>query len=307
MNDQLVRAMTKDGFVKAVAVTTRQLTERARQIHKTLPTATAALGRLLAAASMMGNLQKVDDGSITLQITGGGPLGTLLAVSDAAGNVRGWVEHPQISLLEKYRGKLDVGAAVGNDGTLTVIRDLRMKDPYIGSVQLVSGEIAEDITQYFAQSEQTPTACALGVLIDTDQSVRAAGGYLVQLLPGAPDDVIDRLEAGVQAAGAATAMLDGGLDAAGMLQKVLSGFEVEILETQPVEYRCYCTRRRVESTLISLGRDELRQVVRSGETLHVDCQFCDHVYDFTPQDVAALLHALDEDAADSSDETSEEG
>ena len=307
MNDQLVRAMTKDGFVKAVAVTTKTLTERARQIHKTLPTATAALGRLLAAASMMGNMQKVDDGSITLQIKGGGPLGTLLAVSDAAGNVRGWVEHPQISLLEKYRGKLDVGAAVGNDGTLTVIRDLRMKDPYIGSVQLVSGEIAEDITQYFAQSEQTPTACALGVLIDTDQSVRAAGGYLVQLLPGAPDDVIDRLEAGVQAAGAATAMLDGGLDAAGMLQKVLSGFEVEILETQPVEYRCYCTRRRVESTLISLGRDELRQVVRSGETLHVDCQFCDHVYDFTPQDVAALLHALDEDAADSSDETSEEG
>ena len=307
MNDQLVRAMTKDGFVKAVAVTTRQLTERARQIHKTLPTATAALGRLLAAASMMGNMQKVDDGSITLQIKGGGPLGTLLAVSDAAGNVRGWVEHPQISLLEKYRGKLDVRAAVGNDGTLTVIRDLRMKDPYIGSVQLVSGEIAEDITQYFAQSEQTPTACALGVLIDTDQSVRAAGGYLVQLLPGAPDDVIDRLEAGVQAAGAATAMLDGGLDAAGMLQKVLSGFEVEILETQPVEYRCYCTRRRVESTLISLGRDELRQVVRSGETLHVDCQFCDHVYDFTPQDVAALLHALDEDAADGSDEVPEEG
>ena len=307
MNDQLVRAMTKDGFVKAVAVTTRQLTERARQIHKTLPTATAALGRLLAAASMMGNMQKVDDGSITLQIKGGGPLGTLLAVSDAEGNVRGWVEHPQISLLEKYRGKLDVGAAVGNDGTLTVIRDLRMKDPYIGSVQLVSGEIAEDITQYFAQSEQTPTACALGVLIDTDQSVRAAGGYLVQLLPGAPDDVIDRLEAGVQAAGAATAMLDGGLDAAGMLQKVLSGFEVEILETQPIEYRCYCTRRRVESTLISLGRDELRQVVRSGETLHVDCQFCDHVYDFTPQDVAALLHALDEDAADGPDEVPEEG
>ena len=294
MNDQLVRAMTKDGFVKAVAVTTKTLTERARQIHKTLPTATAALGRLLAAASMMGNMQKVDDGSITLQVKGGGPLGTLLAVSDAEGNVRGWVERPQISLLEKYRGKLDVGAAVGSDGTLTVIRDLRRKDPYIGSVQLVSGEIAEDITQYFAQSEQTPTACALGVLIDTDQSVRAAGGYLVQLLPGAPDDVIDRLEAGVQAAGAATAMLDGGLDAAGMLQKVLSGFEVEILETQPIEYRCYCTRRRVESTLISLGKDELEQVVRDGETLHVDCQFCDQVYDFTPQDVAALLRTLEE-------------
>ena len=293
MKDELVRAMTKDGWVKAVAITSTGIAERARQIHKTLPTATAALGRLLSAASMMGNMQKIEDGSITLQVKGGGPLGTLLAVSDAEGNVRGWVEHPQISLLEKYRGKLDVGAAVGNDGTLTVIRDLRMKDPYIGSVQLVSGEIAEDITQYFAQSEQTPTACALGVLIDTDQSVRAAGGYLVQLLPGAPEDVISRLEAGVQAAGAATAMLDGGLDAAGMLRKVLSGFEVEILETQPIEYRCYCTRRRVESTLLSLGREELRQVVQSGETLHVDCQFCDHVYDFTPQDVSELLKTLD--------------
>ena len=303
MNDQLVRAMTKDGFVKAVAVTTKTLTERARQIHKTLPTATAALGRLLAAASMMGNMQKVNDGSITLQVKGGGPLGTLLAVSDAEGNVRGWVEHPQISLLEKYRGKLDVGAAVGNDGTLTVIRDLRMKDPYIGSVQLVSGEIAEDITQYFAQSEQTPTACALGVLIDTDQSVCAAGGYLVQLLPGAPDDVIDRLEAGVQAAGAATAMLDGGLDAAGMLQKVLYGFEVEILEEQPIEYRCYCTRQRVESTLISLGREELEQVVRDGETLHVVCQFCDHVYDFTPQDVSELLQALNETSESPEEDT----
>lgn len=294
MSDYLVRGMSMDGFVKVAAICSTELVRRGAQIQKTTPNATAAFGRALTAASMMGNMQKVDDGSITLQVKGGGPLGTLLAVSDAEGNVRGWVEHPQISLLEKYRGKLDVGAAVGSDGTLTVIRDLRMKDPYIGSVQLVSGEIAEDITQYFAQSEQTPTACALGVLIDTDQSVRAAGGYLVQLLPGAPDDVIDRLEAGVQAAGAATAMLDGGLDAAGMLQKVLSGFEVEILETQPIEYRCYCTRRRVESTLISLGKDELEQVVRDGETLHVDCQFCDQVYDFTPQDVAALLRTLEE-------------
>lgn len=294
MNDYIVRGISKDGFVKAVGICSTGIVRRAQEIQQSTATATAALGRAMTAASMMGNMQKVDDGSITLQVKGGGPLGTLLAVSDAAGNVRGWVEHPQISLLEKYRGKLDVGAAVGSDGTLTVIRDLRMKDPYIGSVQLVSGEIAEDITQYFAQSEQTPTACALGVLIDTDQSVRAAGGYLVQLLPGAPDDVIDRLEAGVQAAGAATAMLDSGLDAAGMLQKVLSGFEVEILETQPIEYRCYCTQQRVESTLISLGKDELEQVVRDGETLHVDCQFCDHVYDFTPQDVAALLRTLEE-------------
>lgn len=294
MQDQLVRAMSKDGFVKAVAVTTRELTEQARQIHKTLPTATAALGRLMAAASMMGNMQKVEDGSITLQIKGGGPLGTLLAVSDADGNVRGWVENPQVSLLEKYRGKLDVGAAVGTDGTLTVIRDLRMKEPYIGSVALVSGEIAEDVTQYFVQSEQTATACALGVLVDTDQSVRAAGGYILQLLPGAPDSVIDRLEAGIQAAGAVTAMLDTGIDAAQMLQRVMDGVELEILETTPIAYRCYCSRPRVESTLISLGRDDLEQVVRDGETLHVDCQFCDKIYDFTPQDVENILKKLDE-------------
>ena len=174
MKDELVRAMTKDGFVNAVAVTTTGIVERARQIHKTLPTATAALGRLLTVTSMMGNMQKVDDGSITLQLKGNGPLGRLLAVSDAEGNVRGWVENPQISMLEKAPGKLDVGAAVGTDGTLTVIRDLRMKEPYIGTIDLVSGEIAEDITSYFAQSEQIPTACALGVLVGKDQSRRRA-------------------------------------------------------------------------------------------------------------------------------------
>ena len=234
----LVRAMTRDGFVKAVAVESRDIVERARQIHKTLPTATAALGRLLTAASMMGNMQKIDNGSLTLQVKGGGPLGTVLAVSDAVGNVRGYVQNPQVSLLEKYRGKLDVGAAVGTDGMLTVIRDLQMKEPYVGSVALVSGEIAEDITSYFVQSEQTPTACALGVLVDTDQSVRAAGGYLVQLLPGAPDSVIDRLEQGIEKAGAVTAMLDRGLDAQALLETVLEGLDQEILETTPVAYRC---------------------------------------------------------------------
>ena len=282
--------MTKNGFVKAVAISSREITETARRMHKTLPTATAALGRLLAAASMMGNMQKVEDGSITLQIKGGGPLGTLLAVSDAEGNVRGWVENPQISLLEKYRGKLDVGAAVGTDGMLTVIRDLRMKEPYVGSVELVSGEIAEDITQYFAQSEQIPTACALGVLVETDQSVRAAGGYIVQLLPGAPDETIDLVEAGIHAAGNVTAMLDSGLSSEDMLRTVLGPFEVEILETAPVAYRCYCSREKVERTLLTLGREELSQIVRSGETLHVDCQFCDKIYDFTPENVQNILN-----------------
>lgn len=289
MHDHIVRAMTKDGFVKAVSISSQETVEQARRMHKTLPTATAALGRLLSAASMMGNMQKVEDGSITLQIKGGGPLGTLLAVSDAEGNVRGWVENPQISLLEKYRGKLDVGAAVGTDGMLTVIRDLRMKEPYVGSVELVSGEIAEDITQYFAQSEQIPTACALGVLVDTDQSVRASGGYLLQLLPGAPEETIEKLEAGIQAAGNVTAMLDAGISPEEMLCKVMSGFEVEILEKTPVEYRCYCTRERVERTLLTLGKKELEEIVQNEETLHIDCQFCDKIYDFTPENVQEIL------------------
>lgn len=291
MNDHIIRAMTGDGFIKAAAVLSTGLTERARIIHKTFPTATAALGRLLTAASMMGNMQKIEDGSLTLQIRGDGPLGTLLAVSDAAGNVRGYVTNPQISLLEKYRGKLDVGGAVGR-GMLTVIRDLRLKEPYVGSVELVSGEIAEDIAAYFAQSEQIPTACALGVLVDVDQSVKAAGGYLIQLLPGAPDELIDRVEAGVQRAGAVTGVLRQDPDPAALLRRVLDGFEIEILETAPVEYRCYCSRGRVRATLVSLGADELRDIVEKGETVHVGCQFCDADYAFGPDEVAGILAEL---------------
>ena len=289
MNDQIIRAMTKDGFVKAVAISSTGIVERARNIHKTLPTATAALGRLLSAASMMGNMQKVDDGSVTLRVKGGGPLGTLLAVSDAEGNVRGYVDNPQISLLEKYRGKLDVGAAVGTDGTLTVIRDLRMKEPYVGSVELVSGEIAEDVTQYFAQSEQTATACALGVLVDTDQSVKAAGGYLLQLLPGAPDAVIDKLEAAIERCGAVTGMMEKGFGPEEMLREVLSDFEVEILEKTPVAYRCDCSRERVRRMLLSLGEADLSDIASDAEPLHIDCQFCDAVYEFTPEDVQEIL------------------
>ena len=187
MSDHILRAMTTDGWVKAVAISSRDLVERARQIHNTTPTATAALGRTLSACSMLGNMQKIDNGSVTLQIKGGGPLGTILAVSDAAGNVRGYVQNPHITLLEKYAGKLDVGAAVGTNGMLTVIRDLQMKEPYVGSVELVSGEIGDDVTAYLVQSEQCPSACGLGVLVDKDHSVRVAGGFILQLLPGAPE------------------------------------------------------------------------------------------------------------------------
>ena len=288
MSDTLVRAISKDGWIKATAISSRELVERARHIHKCLPVATAALGRLLSAASMMGNMQKIENGSVTLQIKGGGPLGTLLAVSDAEGNVRGYVQNPHVALMEKYQGKLDIGAAVGTQGQLTVIRDLQMKEPYVGSIELVSGEIAEDITSYFVQSEQVPTACALGVLVGTDQSVRAAGGYLIQLLPGVPDDVIDRIEAGVARAGSVTPLLDQGLSPQQLLETVLDGFELEILETVPVSYRCYCSRERVERALISLGVNELKAMAADGTTEHVECQFCDQVYDFTPAQLLAL-------------------
>ena len=291
--DYIIRAITKDGFVKAMAIRSTELVERARTIHKTTPTATAALGRLLTACSMMGNLQKVENGALTLQVKGGGPLGTLLATSDAEGNVRGYVHNPSITLLEKYAGKLDVGAAVGTDGTLTVIRDLQMKEPYIGSVALVSGEIADDVTAYFAQSEQTPTACALGVLINTDQSVRVAGGYLIQLLPGAPDDVIMKIETGIACAGAVTPMLEAGLTPEEILRKVLCEFELEFFEEEPVEYRCYCSRERVSATLITIGKKDLQEIVDDGKPINIECQFCDKVYTFTPEDVKALLDSLD--------------
>ena len=292
MKDYIVRAMTADGFVKAMAISSTHLVERARNIHKTTPTATAALGRVLTAASMMGNLQKVENGALSLQVKGNGPLGTILATSDAVGNVRGYVHNPSITLLEKYAGKLDVGAAVGTDGMLTVIRDLQMKEPYIGSVALVSGEIADDVTAYFAQSEQTPTACALGVLVGTDQSVKVAGGYLIQLLPGAPEEVISRLEQGIAKAGAVTPMLSDGLTPEDILRRVMADFELEFLETTEVSYKCYCSRDRVERALISLGKKELQEILEEGKSFPVECQFCDTVYTFTPEDIREILKKL---------------
>ena len=202
------------------------------------------------------------------------------------------MQNPHISLLEKYQGKLDVGAAVGSQGMLTVIRDLQMKEPYVGSVELVSGEIADDVTAYFAQSEQTPTACALGVLVERDHTVKVAGGYLFQLLPGAPDEVIDKLEAGIQAAGPVTVMLDAGMSPEEILQKAAGGLELELLETTPVEYRCYCSRERVTATLISLGKKELEDIASQGETIHIECQFCDADYAFTPEQIVEILHTL---------------
>ena len=282
--DKLVRAITKDGSVKAVAAVTKDLTEQVRNIHKTLPVATAALGRTLAAASMMGNALKEENASLTLQIKGGGPLGTVLAVSDHLGNVRGYVQNPQVNVPLREDGKLDVGRAVGADGTLTVIKDIGLKEPYIGSVGLLGGEIAEDLAAYFVESEQIPTACALGVLIDRDQSVKAAGGYIIQLLPGAGEDVIAKVEGGVMAAGAVTALLDRDPDPEALLRTVLSDFEVEILETAPIEYKCYCSRDRVERALISMGVAELEDLLAEQGGCELGCQFCDKVYRFTDKE-----------------------
>ena len=292
MSDYLVRGMTMDGFVKAVAIRSTDLVSRGAQIQGTTPTATAAFGRCLTAASMMGNMQKVEIGSMTLQVRGGGPIGTITVVSDSEGNVRGCVTEAKVPLVEKYPGKLDVGTTVGTDGTLTVIRDLQMKEPYIGSTHLISGEIGDDVTAYFVQSEQIPTACALGVLVDRDYSVKVAGGYLIQLLPGAPDELIDKLEAGIQRTGAVTPMLEAGLSPEDILGQVLGDLGVVFLETQEVSYKCYCSRERVESALISLGRKELEEIAAEGKPFTVECQFCDTVYQFTPEDIAQLLKKI---------------
>ena len=292
MSDYIVRGMSMDGFVKVVAIRSTELVRRGAEIQKTTPNATAAFGRALTAASMMGNMQKVENGSMTLQIRGGGPIGTITVVSDATGNVRGCVTEPRVPLVEKYPGKLDVGATVGTDGTITVIRDLQMKEPYIGSTELVSGEIGDDVTAYFVQSEQVPTACALGVLVDRDTSVKVAGGYLLQLLPGAPEETISKLEEGIRRAGAVTPMLDAGMTPEDILGQVCGDLGVVFLETQEVSYKCYCSRERVESALISLGRQELTQIMEEGKPFPVECQFCDTVYTFTPEDVADLLKKI---------------
>ena len=278
-----------DGFVKAVAIRSTELVGEAARIHRTTPNATAAFGRALTAASMMGNMQKTENGSMTLQIKGGGPIGSIVCVSDPVGNVRGYVYEPNVPFEEKYPGKLNVGATVGTDGTLTVIRDLQMKEPYVGSVPIVTGEIGDDVTAYFAQSEQTPTACALGVLIVTDCSVKVAGGYILQLLPGVPEETIVKLEEGIRRAGAVTPMLEQGMTPEDILGQVCGDLGILFLETTEVSYKCYCSKERVEAALISLGRKELTEIMEEGKPFPVECQFCDTIYTFTPEDIKKLL------------------
>ena len=292
MADSIIRVLAKDVPVKASAITARDMVERARQIHRTLPVATAALGRALMACSMMGNQLKEEKGSVTLQIKGAGPLGRITVVSDSSGNARGYVQNPQVDLPLKGPAKLDVGSAVGLPGALTVIKDLQMKEPYVGTVPLVSGEIAEDVTSYFAESEQIPTACALGVLVEVDQSVLCAGGYLIQLLPGADDGVISAIEQGIQTVGPVTEALRSGADARALLEQVLGAFELEELAQEPEEYRCYCSRDRVTRALISMGREELEALIREQGKAELTCQFCDQAYHYSREALEALLASL---------------
>lgn len=285
--DYILKAISDDGFVSVSVINSRALTERARLFHNTSPVVTAALGRTLAAASIIGSSLKKPGASLTVRIDGGGPVGSIIVVSDDEGNVRGYISNPFVDLPKRADGKLDVGSAVGTDGMLSVIRDFGEKEPYTGATALVSGEIAEDFAAYFAASEQVPTACAFGVLVDRDLSVLAAGGYIVQLLPGAPDETIDVVERNVADTGAVTDFLsDGGAEA--LLDSVLSGFPYKVFERQPVEYRCTCSRERFLAAVLSLDKSELDDMREKGEPVEVCCQFCDAVYIFEPEDLKGL-------------------
>lgn len=285
--DEIVRAVTKDGFVKISAVTARGVVERAREIHGLSPTASAALGRTLCGASMLGELMKEDDASLTIRVNGGGPVGSVIAVSDNGGNVRGYVTEPKADLPTRSDGKLDVGGLVGTDGMLTVSRDIGLKEPYVGSTELVTGEIAEDLAQYMVESEQIPAAVGLGVLVDTDRTIKAAGGFIVQLMPGAPEELITTLEDNILVMDQLTTILaEDGVDEA--VRQVLRGLEYETVMRVPVEYRCNCSRERVEQALISCGKQELEDMAASGEDTEVSCQFCDKIYRFTPKELREM-------------------
>lgn len=289
MADKIVRAIAAGGYVKAIAITSTDIAERARQIHNATPLAAAALGRALAAVSMMGSMLKETEGTVTLRMQGGGPLGAILAVSDSRGNVRGYLHDPGANLPLKPNGKLDVGAGVGTEGQITVSKDLGLKEPYVGSVPLRSGEIAEDVAAYFAESEQTPTVCALGVLVGVDYRVEAAGGYLLQLMPGAEETLIDSIEGAVAQAGSVTNILRDGGTAETLLNLALAGLSPEILESFPVEYRCYCSRDRVTRALISIGRQELKTLAEEQGGAELTCQFCDRIYTYTKEEILELI------------------
>ena len=295
---QLLRAISKNGGVACYVAQTTDVVARAEQIHTTSAVVTAALGRLLTAASIMGSALKSEEASVTLRMMGDGPVGALIAVSDWKGNVRGYAANPVVELPLNSFGKLDVGGAVGHTGTLSVVKDLGMGDPYVGQVPIVSGEIAEDITSYFAVSEQIPTVCALGVLVNPDLTVAAAGGYVAQLLPGAAEEDIARLEANIQKIPAISSLFAKGETPVQVMERVMEGLEPNILEEYHPEYCCNCSRERTEAVLRSLGRKELDAMIAEDHGAEVCCHFCNKTYAFTEAELAALRDSIPENGED---------
>lgn len=289
MKDYLIRGTAMDGKVRAFAVKTTQLTEEMRKRHETTPVATAALGRTAAAALMMGAMLKGEE-KLTVQVKGGGPIGQIVVDANAKGEVRGYVSEPLVDLPLNSVGKLDVAGAVGTDGFLYIIKDLGLKEPYRGSIPIVSGELAEDFTYYFAKSEQTPSAVALGVLVDVDYTVRASGGWIIQLLPGLSDEAITEIEQQLAGIPPVSTLLDQGKSLEDILTDILPS--VQILEKVPVRFQCFCSRERVESTLISLGRDELESLIEEDQGAEIVCHFCNEKYQFNVEELKELLNTI---------------
>ncbi len=288
MADYLVRATAGNAQIRAFACTTKQMAETARQIHNSSPVVTAALGRLLAAGCMMGSMLKGEKDLLTLQVSGDGPMRGMTVTADFAGNVKGYANVPDVILPANAIGKLDVAGAVGN-GFLNVIKDLGLKEPYVGQTTLQTGEIAEDLTYYFATSEQVPSSVGLGVLMEKDNTVKQAGGFIIQLMPFAEEEIIVKLEENLQKVTSVTALLNDGKTPEEMLSVLLDGLDVEFTDTMPVQYACNCSKSRVEKALISLGRKELGELVADGESIEVNCHFCNKNYVFTVEDLKAMM------------------
>lgn len=288
MKDYLVRATAADAQIRAFAATTRQMVETARQKHDTSPVVTAALGRLLTAGSMMGSMLKGEEDLLTLQVTGDGPMGGMTVTADSKGHVKGYANEPQVILPANSQGKLDVGGAVGS-GILRVIQDSGLKDPYVGQTVLQTGEIAEDLTYYFATSEQVPSSVSLGVLMERDNTVRQAGGFIVQLMPFAEEETISRLEQNLGKIRSVTSMLDEGLTPEELLGLVLEGMDIQFRDTCEVEFSCSCSKERVEKALISIGREEIDKMIADGEPIEVKCHFCNKGYQFSVQELEEIV------------------
>ena len=288
MNDYMIRATAADGQIRAFAATTKEMVETAKNAHNTSPIATAALGRLMTAAAMMGSDLKGEGELLTLRIEGDGPIGGLLVTADGKGDVKGYAFNPDVMLPPNAQGKLDVGGSLGL-GVLSVIKDIGLKEPYVGQTQLITGEIAEDLTYYFATSEQVPSSVALGVLMNKDNTVRQAGGFIIQLLPGASDEIIDRLEAKLSGLSSITSLLDAGKTPEEILTDILGEFGLEILKKMPVQFHCDCERSRVEKAIISIGRKEIQDMIDEGKEIEVNCQFCNKHYKFSVDELGEML------------------